>query len=42
MELMYEPEMKKLERIIAGDATILQNFTFYLGGKVKQKKVFEK
>jgi hypothetical protein len=36
MELLFEPEMKKLERIIAGDATVLQNFTFYLGGKVRK------
>lgn len=36
MELVYEPEMKKLERLIAGDATVLQNFTFYLGGKLKK------
>lgn len=36
MELLYEPEIKKLERIIAGDTTVLQNFTFYLGGKVRK------
>jgi len=36
MELVYEMEVNKLKRIIAGDASVLDNFTFYLGGKVRK------
>jgi len=36
MELVYEMEVNKLKRIIAGDASVLDKFTFYLGGKVRK------
>jgi hypothetical protein len=36
MELVYEMEVNKLRRIISGDASVLNKFTFYLGGKVQK------
>lgn len=36
MKLVYEMEINKLQRIISGDTSVLENFTFYLGGKVRK------